>query len=169
MMAFFFFYFEGIFHWEFFPPGQTVNRHYYWDILQCLRTQSCWGRQEQWQNQNWLIQHHNALVHCALSVQQILAAKNVAVFPHLPYSPDLPASGIFFHEWNQSYEGLISRIRLKFRNNCWPPLVHFKQVNNLGVSSSIRNTEPIAPTWKGTTLMGTASLSDKGKRTFHYW
>ena len=109
----------------------------------------CWRHPEQWQNQDWLIQHHTALVHCALSMQLFLAAKNMAVFPHSPYSPDLAASCIFFCEWNQSYRVLISRIHLKFRNNCWQPLMWFKQVNNLSVSSSIRNTDSIAPTWKG--------------------
>jgi hypothetical protein len=98
MAVFFFFYFEGIFHWEFFSPGEMVNRHYYQDILQCLRTQICRRHPERWRNQDWLIHRHNALVHCAFSVQKILAAKNTAVFPHPPYSPALPACGIFVCE-----------------------------------------------------------------------
>jgi len=146
---FFFLILLEFFTGSFFSPGQTVKWHYYQDILQCLRMQICWRHPEQWWSKDWLSQHHTALVHCALAVQQFLAAKNMAVFPHSPYSPDLPASGIFFCEWNQSYRVLILRIHLKFRNNCWPPLMWFKQVNNLSVSSSIRNTDSIAPTWKG--------------------
>jgi hypothetical protein len=37
---------------------------------------------EQWQNQDWLIHHDNALVRTALSVGQYLATKNMAVSPH---------------------------------------------------------------------------------------
>ena len=163
----FFFDLEGIFHCEFLSAGQMVNQHYYQDIFQCLRAQICWRHPEWWQNQDWLIHHHNAQVHCALSVQQFLAAKNMAMFPHPSYSPDLPACDIFFFcEWNRSYKALIPRIHLKFMNNCWLPLIRFKQVNNLGVSSSVRSTEPIVQTQKGTTWMGTTSLSDKGSIYF---
>ena len=35
---------------------------------------------------------------CAGAMQQFLAAKNMAMFLHPPYSPDLPACGIFFCE-----------------------------------------------------------------------
>jgi hypothetical protein len=39
--------------------------------------------------QDWLIHHDNMLAHAALSVQQFLAIKNMAVapHPHPPYSP----------------------------------------------------------------------------------
>lgn len=108
-------------------------------------------------------------MHSALSVQQCLAAKNMFVFPHASYSPDLPFCDFFFcWEWNQSCEGLISRICLKFRNTCQLALTRFKQVSIIGASSSIGNTEPIASTWKGTTLTGTTSVSKNSKHIFCY-
>jgi hypothetical protein len=44
-----------------------------------LRTSTCGGFQ----------------AHAALSVQRFLAAKNMAVIPHFPYSPDLAPCDLF--------------------------------------------------------------------------
>jgi histone-lysine N-methyltransferase SETMAR len=80
---------EGIVHQEFVPPGQTVNQHYYLEVLKCLREQVHRKRPERWRNQDWLLHNDSASAHTALSVQRFLAAKNMAVAPHPPYSPDL--------------------------------------------------------------------------------
>jgi hypothetical protein len=80
---------EGIFHQEFIPPGQTVNQHYYLVVWKHLREQIRRERPERWRNQDWLLHHDNAPAHTALSVQLFLAAKNTAVVPHHPYSPNL--------------------------------------------------------------------------------
>jgi hypothetical protein len=42
-----------------------------------------------------LLHHDNAPAHTAFSAQRFLAAKNVAVVPHPPYSPDLAPCDFF--------------------------------------------------------------------------
>jgi hypothetical protein len=65
---------EGAVYQEFVPPGQTVNQHYYLDILKRLREQFCRKHQEGWRKQDWLLHHDNAPAHTAFSVQRFLAA-----------------------------------------------------------------------------------------------
>jgi transposase len=84
-----FFYCEGTVNEEFVPPGQTVNQHHYLQVLKRLREYVRRKRPERWRNQDWLLHHDNAPAHTALSVQRFLAAKNMAMVPHPPYSPDL--------------------------------------------------------------------------------
>jgi hypothetical protein len=86
---------EGIVHQEFVPPGQTVNQHYYLEVLKRLREQVRRKRPERWRNQDWLLHHENAPAHSALSVQRFLAAENMTVVPHPPYSPDLAPCDFF--------------------------------------------------------------------------
>jgi transposase len=90
-----FFYCEVIVHQEFVPPGQTVNQHHYLEVLKRLREQARRKRLERWRNQDWLLHSDNAQAHTALSVQRFLAAKNMAVVPHPPYSPDLAPCDFF--------------------------------------------------------------------------
>jgi hypothetical protein len=80
---------EGIVHQKFVPPGQMVYRHYFREVLQYLREQVYQKCLEQWQRKNWFIHCDNTLVHTALSVQQFLSPKNMAVVPNTPYSSDL--------------------------------------------------------------------------------
>jgi histone-lysine N-methyltransferase SETMAR len=86
---------EDIDHQEFVPPSQTENQHYYFGVLKLLREQARRKRPERWRNQNWLLYHDSAPAHTALSVQRIFAAKNMAVVPHPPYSPDLAPCDFF--------------------------------------------------------------------------
>jgi hypothetical protein len=86
---------ESIIHQESVPPGQMVNQHYYWEVLQCLMKQVCRIHPEWKRNQDWFIHHDNELAHTALSMQQFLAAKNMAVVPHPPYSPYSAPSDFF--------------------------------------------------------------------------
>jgi transposase len=86
---------EGSVHQEFVPPGQTVNQHYYLEVWKRLREQVHRKRPERWRNQDWVLHHDNAPAHTALSVQRFLAAKNMAVVPHPPYSPHLTPCDFF--------------------------------------------------------------------------
>jgi hypothetical protein len=52
---------EGIVHQEFVPPGQTVNQHYYLEVLKRLREQVRRKHPERWGNQDWLLHHDNVL------------------------------------------------------------------------------------------------------------
>ena len=49
-----------------------------------------------WQDKSWLLHHDNVPAHNALSIQQFLAEKNMAVLEQPPYSPDLAPSDFFF-------------------------------------------------------------------------
>ncbi|KDR20028.1 hypothetical protein L798_05263, partial [Zootermopsis nevadensis] len=46
-------------------------------------------RPEKWENNNWVLHHHNANAHT------VLASKNTTVIPHPPYSPDLAPCDFF--------------------------------------------------------------------------
>jgi hypothetical protein len=86
---------EGTVHQEFVPSGQTVNQHHYLQVMKRLREQVRRKRSERWRNQDWLLHHDNAPAHTASSMQRFLAAKNMAVVPHPPNSPDLATCDFF--------------------------------------------------------------------------
>jgi hypothetical protein len=83
-----------------------------------------WGRKftkNDWNNSEseLVFEHDNVPLHTALSVQQFLADKNMAVVPHPPYFPDLAICYFFlFLRIDCSYASTISSMSLKFRNNC---------------------------------------------------
>lgn len=88
VMLIVFFDFEGIVRSEFVPKGTTVNSDYYKGLLQRLRNDVRRKRPEKWAN-GFLLHHDNAPCHTSLLIREFLAAKNVPVCPHPPYSPDL--------------------------------------------------------------------------------
>ncbi|PNF23469.1 Mariner Mos1 transposase [Cryptotermes secundus] len=101
-----FFDVNGIVHKEFVPPGQTVNQHFYLDVLRRLRERVRRKRSEMWRNGNWLLHHDNAPAHTALMVRQFLTSNNMVIVPHPPYSPDLAPSDFFlFPRMKRSLKG----------------------------------------------------------------
>ena len=87
-----FFDIDGVVHHEFVPPGQTVNGHFYVQVLQSLRdaVRRKW-RDDKWQGE-WFLHHDNASSHTPLVVQQFLAEKSIPVTTRPPYPPDLAPS-----------------------------------------------------------------------------
>jgi len=83
-----FFDIQGIVMAEMVPNGQTVNYQYYIEVLTKLREGVRRKRPELWRNM-WILHQDNAPAQNALSVKQFLANKNITVFEHPPYSPDL--------------------------------------------------------------------------------
>jgi histone-lysine N-methyltransferase SETMAR len=73
---------------EWVPSGQTVNQHYYIEVLTKLRKRVRRKRPELWQH-GWILHQDNAPTHNALSVKQFLPNKSITVMEHPPYSPDL--------------------------------------------------------------------------------
>jgi len=72
----------------------TVNHAFYKDVLERLRK-----RVQQVLKDiadDWVLQHDNALGHCALSIREFLVKKNIPVLPHPPYSPDLAQCDFYF-------------------------------------------------------------------------
>ena len=76
------------------PSGQTVNQHYYINVLKRLREKIRKKRPQLWSGE-WLLHQDNAPAHTALSVKQFLTSKNIAVMGHPPYSPDLAPCDFF--------------------------------------------------------------------------
>ena len=90
-----FFNVRGLVHSEFLPQGQTINQQVYREILWLLLRSVHEKRRELWQDKSWLLHHHNAPAHNALSIRQFLAEKNNAVLEQPPYSPDLAPCDFF--------------------------------------------------------------------------
>jgi hypothetical protein len=69
--------------------GQTVNQLYYFEVLKGLREKVRRKRPEISANNSWILHHHNAPAHTALSVREFLATKHITVLEYPAYSPDL--------------------------------------------------------------------------------
>jgi len=106
---------EGIVHWEFVPPGMTVNADFYCDVLRRLRENVRPKRPQKWQNKNLIIHHDNAPAHRSFKVSQFLAKNNMTVVPHPPYSPDLAPCDFPLLQAVASDEG--SKIRHHWRDS----------------------------------------------------
>ena len=78
-----------IVHSEFLTQSQTISQQVYKEILRLLLRSLCEKRRELRQDKSWLLDHHNAPAHNALSIRQFLAEKNIAVLQQPPCSPDL--------------------------------------------------------------------------------
>lgn len=90
-----FFDINGIIMIEWVPEGQTVNQHYYLEVLAKLRERVRKKRPDLWKNKSWVLHQDNAPAHNALSVKQFLADKQIPVLDHPPYSPDLAPCDYF--------------------------------------------------------------------------
>ena len=91
LMLIAFFDIDGVMHHEFVPPGQTVNGHFYVQVLQRLRDAVRRKRRDKWQGE-WFLNHDNASSHTSLVVQQFLAEKSIPLITQLSYSPYLAPS-----------------------------------------------------------------------------
>ena len=78
---------QGVVHKEFVPPGQTVNKQYYRELLERLRKRVHCVRPEI--ADNWMLHHGNALYDTAISANEFLAKNDISVVPQPPHSPDL--------------------------------------------------------------------------------
>jgi len=85
-----FFDIDGVVHHEFSPPGQTVNGHFYVQVLQRLRDAVRRKWRDKWQG-DWFLHHDNAPSHTSL-VQQFLAENSIPVVTQPLNSPDLAPS-----------------------------------------------------------------------------
>jgi len=83
-----FFDIDGVVHREFVSPGQTVNGHFYVQVLQRLRDAVWRKRHDRWQGE-WFLHHDNTTSHTSLVVQQFLNEKSIPVITQPPYSLDL--------------------------------------------------------------------------------
>jgi hypothetical protein len=88
---------KGIAHFELIPQGQKQT-------TKLITGKCCSGYMklcvEKGLNfgQFWILHHHNAPAHKALSVKQFLAQKSITHVEHLPYSPDLVLNDFCFQK-----------------------------------------------------------------------
>ncbi|UYV64539.1 hypothetical protein LAZ67_3001141 [Cordylochernes scorpioides] len=92
-----FFDVKGLVHFEFVSEGQTINQHYYIDVLKRLREAVRQKRPEKWHRKNWLLHHDNARPHTAVTVRLYLAKHGIALLPQPPCSPDLAPNDFFLY------------------------------------------------------------------------
>ena len=90
-----FFDHQGMVHHEFVPKGQTVNQHFYKEVLTRLVNKIRQKRRASWAGKTWILHHDNAPAHTALSVKQFLVSKEITTLHHPPYSPDLAPCDFF--------------------------------------------------------------------------
>lgn len=95
VMLIVFFDCKGVVHYEFVPEGETVNQHFYKEVLVRLMEKIRRKRRDLWESKQWLLHHDNAPAHSALTIRQFLASRQVATLDHPPYSPDLAPSDFF--------------------------------------------------------------------------
>jgi len=86
-----FFDIDGVVHHEFVPPGQTVNGHFYVQVLQRLCDAVRRKRHDKWQGE-WFLHHYNASSHTSPVVQQFLNEKSIPVITQPPHTPDIAPS-----------------------------------------------------------------------------
>ncbi|UYV84461.1 hypothetical protein LAZ67_X002283 [Cordylochernes scorpioides] len=92
-----FFDVKGLVHYEFVTESQTINQHYYLDVLRNLREPVCQKRPKKWHQKNWLLQYNNAWPHTAITVQLYLAKHGIALLPQPPYSSELAPNEFFLY------------------------------------------------------------------------
>jgi len=104
--ALFFFDWKGIVHYEFVPCGETVNKHFYLNVLKRLRVAVRRKRPEVWTNNTWMLHHDNAPAHASLLIREFLTKHEMTVVPQPPYTPDLaPADFLLFPQLKSSLKG----------------------------------------------------------------
>jgi len=65
------------------------------EVLESLREKVGRKRPEIFANNSWILHHDNAPAHTALSVREFLATKQITIFEHPAYSPDLAPTDFF--------------------------------------------------------------------------
>ena len=83
-----FFDWEGVVHHEYTPPGQTINKEYYFNVLPRLR-EAIEGKLAQlWATGDWQLYHDKVPAH-ALGLIQFLVKHQIIQVTQPPCSPGL--------------------------------------------------------------------------------
>ena len=100
---------QGMVHHEFVPHGQTVNQHFYKEVLTCLVNKVRQKRKASWAGKTWILHHDNAPAHTALSVKQFLVSKEITTLRYPLYSPNLAPCNFFFQSCKGFSRGHASK------------------------------------------------------------
>ena len=84
-----FFDWEGVVHQKYAPPGQTINKEYYLNVLCLLRDAIQWKWLQLWATGDWQLHHNNAPTHTSCLMQSCLVKHEITQVTQHPYSPDL--------------------------------------------------------------------------------
>ena len=90
-----FFYIRSGVMVEWLPEGQTVNQHYYIEVLTRLRKLMRKKRPNLSKINIWMLHQDNAPAHNYLPVNKFLADKRIPVLEHPPYLSHLAPCGFF--------------------------------------------------------------------------
>jgi len=105
-----FFDWKGIFHHEFVPRGQMLNKLLWQEVLACLRDAVGRKRPELWEIQTWLLYHNNAPAHLSLLISIYLTKYHTSFLPHPSYSLDLaPADFFLFPKLKPNPKDVVSK------------------------------------------------------------
>ncbi|CAK9833775.1 Mariner Mos1 transposase [Anthophora retusa] len=108
---------RGVVHFEFLPPGLTVNKEYYVSVLKRLRENVRRKRPELWRNNSWFLHHDNAPAHTSHIVRDYLTKNNINTVPQAPYSPDMAPCDFF----------LFPRLKLPLRGKHFETIEAIKE------------------------------------------
>lgn len=101
-----FFDWKGVVHHEFLPPGRTVNKEYYLEVLRHLREAIRKKRPELWENKSFILHHDNAPAHASRLVNNFLTDSKTLLLTQPPYSPDLaPCDFFLFPKMKKTMKG----------------------------------------------------------------
>ena len=78
---------EGVVHREYAPPGQTVTKDYYIEVLRRLRDSVRRKRQQLWASGDWHLHHDNAPAHSSALVQIFLVKHHITQVCQPPLQP----------------------------------------------------------------------------------
>ena len=84
-----FFDWEGVVHHKYDPPGQTINKEYYLNVLCWLRDAIRWKWPQLWTTGDWQLHHNNTPLHASRLMQSFLVKHQVTQVTQPLYSPDL--------------------------------------------------------------------------------
>ena len=84
-----FFYWKGVVHPNYTPPGQTINKEYYLNVFCQLRDAILWKWPQLWATGDWQLHHNNAPAHASHLMQSFLAKHQTTQVTQPPYIPEL--------------------------------------------------------------------------------
>jgi hypothetical protein len=86
---------KGTVHQEYTPQGQTVNKHFYFDVLACLHD-AVHHKPRKRQPDAWKIQKNKVSAHLAQLMQQFLDKHHIPQLHQCPYTAEEMAPCDFF-------------------------------------------------------------------------
>ena len=119
---------KGMVHHEFVPEGETMNHHFYQQVLIHLHNQVQCSWWELCSDKSWVLHHDNTPAHKAISVRQLLVKKQITALDHPPYSPHL-ASWDFW---------LFSRLKDVMKETHFSSLEKIKGLSDKGAEKTQR-------------------------------